>query len=348
MNNQILQTLRTYVEPLTGMPLSTVETSVAGNHVEVCITLGFPAQQYQQVVRDTLLAHLAAQHPDIQFTLQISSEIAPKVVFSQIERHPQIKNIIALASGKGGVGKSTTTVNLAAALAREGARVGVLDADIYGPSQPQMLGAHAKPTVYEDKRFDPVVCHGMQTMSLGYLVDINTPMVWRGPMVSGALQQLFFDTNWSELDYLFIDLPPGTGDIQLTLSKKVPVTAAVVVTTPQDVALLDARKAVEMFKKVSVPVFGLIENMALHTCSQCGHQEPIFGAGGVQTMSGEIDVPVLGSLPLDIRIREQADRGVPIVIAEPASPSAQAYVGIARTLSARLSLQASVANSPCA
>lgn len=330
------------------MPLPDVEVSVNGDDASILVKLGFPADLYQESLRNGLITHLSEFHPGCHFTLQVQSNIEAKVVFSQIARHPQIKNIIAVASGKGGVGKSTTTVNLAASLAREGAKVGVLDADIYGPSQPKMLGADAKATVYEDKRFDPVLCHGMQTMSLGYLVDINTPMVWRGPMVSGALQQLFFDTNWSELDYLFVDLPPGTGDIQLTLSKKIPVTAAVVVTTPQDVALLDARKAVEMFKKVSVPVFGLIENMALHTCSECGHQEPIFGAGGVHTMSGETEVPVLGSLPLDIRIREQSDLGAPIVLSEPDSKSAQAYVDIARTLAARLSLQASVQDSPCA
>lgn len=326
----------------TTLGASNAPTSVRmdDNIARIEIQLGFPVKQYQHDLMQRIAAYLKVHFPELQSDISITSTIEPKVIFSQIAPHPEIKNIIAVASGKGGVGKSTTSVNLAAALTSDGARVGILDADIYGPNQAHMLGKPQRALVHENKRFEPVMCFGMQAISMAYLVDITTPMVWRGPMVSGALQQLFFDTNWSDLDYLVIDLPPGTGDVQLTLSKKIPVTAAVVVTTPQDIALLDARKAVEMFKKVSVPVFGLIENMAQHTCSQCGHQEAIFGAGGVSSMSEATGVPVLGSLPLDMNIRQQADSGEPIVFANPTSEPSKAYISIARTLSAKLSLQA--------
>ncbi len=222
-----------------------------------------------------------------------------------------IKNILAIASGKGGVGKSTTAVNLAFALSQTGARTGILDADIYGPSIPLMLGIHHRPEVTEQKKIHPIVAHGIQSMSIGYLVDEKTPMAWRGPMVSAALQQLLNDTLWDELDYLIIDLPPGTGDIQLTLAQKIPVTAAIIVTTPQDLALLDARRAYEMFRKVNVPVIGIIENMSVHICSQCGHAESIFGEGGGKKMEAQYAIPLLGQLPLDIHIREQADTGKP-------------------------------------
>jgi len=238
-----------------------------------------------------------------------------KTVQQGLKPHPAIKNIIAIASGKGGVGKSTTAVNIAAALSSNGASVGILDADIYGPNQPQMLGVVEEPEVQEGQRLNPLVRHGIQTMSMGYLVDKNTPMVWRGPMVTTALQQLFNNTNWKDLDYLIIDMPPGTGDIQLTLAKKIPVAGAVVVTTPQDLSLLDARKGLEMFNKVNVNVLGIIENMSTHICSQCGHAEAIFGADGAAKIAEECGVPLLGQLPLDIRIREQSDKGIPIVLA---------------------------------
>lgn len=241
----------------------------------------------------------------------------------------KVKNIIAIASGKGGVGKSTTTVNLALALMLHGQRVGILDADIYGPNQPQMLGVNSKPESSDGKTLEPVLAHGIQSMSIGYLVDINTPMVWRGPMATGALQQLLNDTNWDNLDYLLIDLPPGTGDIQLTLSQKIPLSGAVIVTTPQDIALLDVRKGIGMFEKVKVPVLGIVENMSLHICSQCGHSEPIFGTGGGEKIAQEYNVELLGSLPLDMRIREQADSGKPTVIAEPDSSITQIYKDIA-------------------
>jgi len=251
-----------------------------------------------------------------------------------------IKNIIAVASGKGGVGKSTTAVNLALALSAEGANVGILDADIYGPSQPRMLGVHGKPESKDGKTLEPMTSYHLQAMSIGFLVDEETPMIWRGPMVTQALQQLLKDTNWTDLDYLIIDLPPGTGDIQLTLAQQVPVSGAVIVTTPQDIALLDARKGLKMFQKVEVPVLGVIENMSTHICSQCGHEEHIFGAGGGTKMAEQYDVNFLGSLPLDIRIREETDNGKPTVVAEPESRIAQTYREIARRAAAKLSLQA--------
>lgn len=250
---------------------------------------------------------------------------------------PQIKNIIAVASGKGGVGKSTTAVNLALALA-EHAKVGILDADIYGPNQPQMLGATEKPETI-DKKLQPVVRYGIQSMSIGYLIDSDTPMIWRGPMVTTALQQLLNDTNWQNLDYLIIDLPPGTGDIQLTLSQKIPVSGAVIVTTPQDIALLDARKAIAMFRKVNVPVLGVIENMSTHICSQCGHEEAIFGSGGGEQLAKQYEVELLGRLPLDKRIREQADNGKPTVVAEPDSKISHLYREIAKHLLLKLAAQ---------
>lgn len=260
-----------------------------------------------------------------------SPKIEPRQTQASIPPIPNVKNIIAVASGKGGVGKSTTTVNLAIALANTGAKVGILDADIHGPNQPHMLGTVQKPAV-KSKKFIPIKAHGVQSMSIGYLVDTTAPVVWRGPMVSQALRQLLNDTAWEELDYLFIDMPPGTGDIQLTLSKAVPVSGAVIVTTPQDVALLDARKGLEMFRKVNVHVLGVVENMSVHTCSQCGHTESIFGAGGGEKISAECDVPLLGQLPLDIAIREAVDKGCPTVAANPNSEIAQRYTEIAQKI----------------
>lgn len=247
----------------------------------------------------------------------------------------KIKQIIAVASGKGGVGKSTTAVNLALALQQEGARVGILDADIYGPSQPLMLGVTERPII-KDKKISPIIRHGIQSMSIGYLVDDKAAMVWRGPMVSAALQQLLNDTLWDELDYLVIDLPPGTGDIQLTLAQKIPVSGAVVVTTPQDLALLDARRAYEMFRKVNVPVLGVVENMSTHICSNCGHEEPIFGQGGGERLAKQYELDFLGALPLDIHIREQTDSGVPTVVADPEGKNAKIYREIARKVQEKL------------
>jgi len=250
--------------------------------------------------------------------------------------HPRIRNVIAVGSGKGGVGKSTTAVNLALALKALGARVGVLDADIYGPSVPAMLGLSGRPESPDNKSIEPLRAFGVEAMSIGFLIEPDSPMIWRGPMATSALTQLFNDTLWDDLDFLLIDLPPGTGDIQLTLSQKIPVAGAVIVTTPQDIATLDARKALNMFEKVEVPVLGIVENMAVHTCSNCGHVEHLFGEGGGQRMAEQYGVPLLGSLPLDIAIREQGDVGAPIVVAQPQSAAAQAYLAAAQRLAEEL------------
>jgi ATP-binding protein involved in chromosome partitioning len=249
----------------------------------------------------------------------------------------QIRNIIAVASGKGGVGKSATAVNLALALQADGARVGVLDADIYGPSMPRMLGVRGQPQTVGN-RIVPQQAHGLQVMSIGFMVEEDTPMIWRGPMVTSALQQLLTETNWESLDYLVIDLPPGTGDIQLTLAQKVPVSGCLIVTTPQDIALLDARKAIQMFRKVEMSVLGIVENMSTHICSQCGHEEPIFGSGGGARMAEQYGMPLLGQLPLDLRIREDLDHGRPTVVSAPESELTARYRAVARNLSARLSM----------
>ena len=257
-------------------------------------------------------------------------------VQANLTPHPRVRNVIAVGSGKGGVGKSTTAVNLALALAAEGARVGLLDADVYGPSIPAMLGLSGKPESPDNKSIEPMRAFGVEAMSIGFLVDADMPMIWRGPMATSALTQLFSDTRWGDLDYLLIDLPPGTGDIQLTLAQKIPVAGAVIVTTPQDIATLDAKKALKMFEKVEVPVLGIVENMAIHVCSNCGHAEHIFGSGGGGRMSEQYGVPLLGSLPLQIGIREQGDSGTPITVAQPDSVPAQAYRQTARVMAATL------------
>ena len=262
--------------------------------------------------------------------------VVPHAVQGTLNPSPRVKNVIAVGSGKGGVGKSTTAVNLALALHADGARVGLLDADVYGPSIPAMLGLSGRPDSPDNKSIEPMRAFGVEAMSIGLLVDQDTPMIWRGPMATSALMQLFTDTLWGDLDYLLIDLPPGTGDIQLTLAQKIPVAGAVVVTTPQDIATLDARKALKMFEKVEVAVLGIVENMAVHTCSNCGHVEHLFGEGGGQRMAAQYGVPLLGSLPLDIAIREQGDAGRPVVVAAPDSAAAQAYRQAARALVAQL------------
>jgi ATP-binding protein involved in chromosome partitioning len=274
----------------------------------------------------------------------VSANVTMKIVAHTVQRGlkvlPNVKNIIAVSSGKGGVGKSTVAVNLALALAAEGAQVGVLDADIYGPSQPMMLGINGKPESADGKTMEPLTNHGVQAMSIGFLIDTDQPMVWRGPMVTQALQQLLGQTNWKDVDYLIIDMPPGTGDIQLTLAQQVPVTGAIIVTTPQDIALIDAKKGLKMFEKVNVPILGLVENMAIHVCSNCGHAEHIFGSGGADAMGREYEVEVLGSLPLDIRIREQTDAGGPTVVAEPDSEIATTYKAIARKVAVKIAEKA--------
>jgi len=313
------------------------EVQVTPGALRLKLQLGYPAERLREPLRRELEPKLAALPGVGAVELDIGWQVQPGRS-AKVGRLPGVRNLIAVASGKGGVGKSTTAVNLALALAREGARAGLLDADIYGPSQQLMLGIaeELRPEVKDGKSFLPVMAHGLQTMSMGYLVTEKTPMVWRGPMVSGALWQLLGSTLWDDLDYLVVDLPPGTGDIQLTLSQRAPLTGALIVTTPQDIALLDARKAIEMFRKVQVPVLGVVENMSIHICSQCGHREPIFGAGGGERIAAECGVPLLGALPLDIRIREQVDGGRPPLIADPEGEVAASYLDIARRLGAAL------------
>ncbi|HET8942915.1 MAG TPA: iron-sulfur cluster carrier protein ApbC, partial [Rudaea sp.] len=303
------------VDPNTGQDLvaggAIKDVGIDGDKVAVDVVLGYPAAGWHETlaaqVRDVLQADAGIGNA----VVNVSSRLHAHKVQKDLTPMPNVKNIIAVASGKGGVGKSTTAVNLALALAAEGARVGILDADIYGPSIPRMLGVSGKPDSKDGQRIEPKSAHGIQAMSIGFLIDEDTPMIWRGPMVTQALTQLLNETNWVDLDYLIIDLPPGTGDIQLTLCQRVPVSGAIIVTTPQDIALLDARKGLKMFEKVEVPVLGIVENMAVHVCSQCGHAEHIFGAGGGERMAAEYDVPMLGSLPLDVHIREQVDGGQP-------------------------------------
>lgn len=338
---QIHTALRDIIDPNTGKDFVSSKSArnirIDGQNVALDIVLGYPAKAVAADIQ-TLVANKLKSLPEVgSVFVSVSSKIVAHVVQRGVQLLPKVKNIIAVASGKGGVGKSTTAVNLALALAAEGASVGILDADIYGPSQPQMLGINARPESADGKSMEPLERHGIQAMSIGFLIDIDTPMVWRGPMVTGALEQLLRDTNWRDLDYLVIDLPPGTGDIQLTLSQKVPVTGAIIVTTPQDIALLDARKGLKMFEKVGVPIIGLVENMSTHICSQCGHEEPIFGAGGGAQMCQDYDIELLGSLPLDIKIRQQADSGTPTVVAEPAGQIAGIYRQIARRVAVSLS-----------
>ena len=335
--------LKDYVDPYLEQDLIAAKCvkniRCENGRVEVDVELGFPAGGYRDALIAALCARLSALPEVVEVAVQVETKIIAHEVQKGLKPLPGVKNIIAVASGKGGVGKSTTAVNLALALSVEGAKVGLLDADIYGPSQPRMLGANQQPESPDGKTLLPVVSHGIQSMSIGYLIEEETPMVWRGPMVTQALEQLLRDTRWQDLDYLIIDLPPGTGDTQLTLSQKVPVSGAIIVTTPQDIALLDARKGLKMFEKVEVSVLGIVENMSIHICSQCGHEEYIFGAGGGQRMADQHQAPFLGSLPLDIRIREETDGGRPTVIAEPDSRIAGLYREIARRASARLSLQ---------
>ncbi|MDE2272130.1 MAG: iron-sulfur cluster carrier protein ApbC [Xanthomonadaceae bacterium] len=313
---------------------------VDGDKVAVEIALGYPARGWRDGFAVRIKALLEADPEIAQATVSVTSRIATHAVQDKLTPLPGVKNIIAVASGKGGVGKSTVAVNLALALAAEGASVGVLDADIYGPSQPRMLGIEGRPESPDGKSIIPMANHGVQVMSIGFLVGEDTPMVWRGPMVTQALTQLLHSTRWHDLDYLVVDMPPGTGDIQLTLTQRVPVAGAVIVTTPQDIALLDAQKGLKAFEKVQVPVLGIIENMATHVCSNCGHEEHVFGEGGGALMAERYGVPLLGSLPLDIRIREQADSGNPTVSAMPESDLALRYREIARKAAAMLALQA--------
>ncbi|MBI4808855.1 MAG: iron-sulfur cluster carrier protein ApbC [Nitrosomonadales bacterium] len=311
---------------------------VSGSDVTLDVSLGYPAKSVWAEIKAAIEAHLKSALPGAgKIEATVSSKVVPHAVQRGVKLVDGVKNIIAVASGKGGVGKSTTAVNLALALAAEGARVGMLDADIYGPSQPTMLGISGQPDSEDGKTMLPMTNHGLQAMSVGFLVDAtDTPMIWRGPMVTQALEQLLHQTKWDNLDYLVMDLPPGTGDIQLTLAQKVPVTGAVIVTTPQDIALLDARKGLKMFEKVGIKIVGIVENMSTHICSQCGHEEHIFGAGGGEKMCADYNTEFLGGLPLDIRIREQADSGNPTVVADPDGNIARVYKQIARRIAVKV------------
>lgn len=335
--------LKTLIDPNNGVDLvsgkAVKSIVVEGGNVNVVLELGYPAKSYLPTLKASVEAALKGFEGIETITVEAGINIIAHAVQQSLQPLPNVKNIIAVASGKGGVGKSTTAVNLALALAAEGANVGILDADIYGPSIPTMLGLSGAPVSQDNKTMLPKVAFGVQTNSIGYLVDQDQAMIWRGPMVTSALQQLLKETVWDDVDYLVIDLPPGTGDIQLTLAQQIPVSGAVIVTTPQDIALIDAQRGLGMFEKVNIPVLGVIENMSMHICSNCGHAEAIFGEGGGAAMSAKNKVELLGSLPLDIHIRQNADAGRPTVVADPDGKAAEMYRSIARKMAAKLALR---------
>ncbi|MBI3042908.1 MAG: iron-sulfur cluster carrier protein ApbC [Betaproteobacteria bacterium] len=341
---QVQDALRKLVDPNTRKDFVSTKSArnmrVDGDKVSVEILLGYPAKSQLGPIREQVTKALKAIPGIGAVNVDAQMKIVSHAVQRGVKLVPSIKNIIAVASGKGGVGKSTVAVNLALALAAEGASVGVLDADIYGPSQPTMLGIRGRPESRDGKSLEPMEGHGVQAMSIGFLIDLETPMVWRGPMVTQALEQLLNETKWREVDYLVVDLPPGTGDIQLTLAQRVPVTGAIIVTTPQDIALMDARKGLKMFEKVGIPILGIVENMSTHVCSKCGHEEHIFGEGGGERMGKDYNVELLGALPLDIHIREQADSGKPTVVADPDGRVSQTYKQIARRVAVMIAEKA--------
>ena len=343
-NEQLLAALQAVIDPNTGKDFVSTKQlrnlSVEGGSVAFDVELGYPAKSQIPALRQALIA-AAKGVPGVD---NVSANVSSKIIAHAAQRGvallPQVKNIIAVASGKGGVGKSTTAVNLALALAAEGARVGILDADIYGPSQPMMMGIEGRPESEDGQTMEPLENYGVQVMSIGFLVDQDEAMIWRGPMATQALEQLLRQTNWKDLDYLIVDMPPGTGDIQLTLSQRVPMTGAVIVTTPQDIALLDARKGVAMFEKVGVPILGVVENMAVHVCTNCGHVEHIFGEGGGKRYADEKSLDYLGALPLNLQIRLQADNGKPTVVSDPDSEVAGIYKAVARQVAIKVAAKA--------
>jgi len=342
--DQIKSALSQVIDPNTNKDLisskSIKHIQIHGTEVSLDVELGYPAESQLEIMRDKVVEAISALDEVTKVNANVVSKIVAHAVQRGIKVLPGIKNIIAVASGKGGVGKSTTAVNLALALSSEGARVGILDADIYGPSIPLMMGITGRPESLDGKSIEPLENYGIQVSSIGFMIDPEQPMVWRGPMVTQALVQLLGETNWRELDYLVIDMPPGTGDVQLTLSQKVPVTGVVIVTTPQDIALLDARKGLKMFEKVGIPILGIVENMSTHICSNCGHEEAIFGSGGGAKMCAQYGVDLLASLPLMMSIREQMDSGIPTVVADPTGGVTEIYKEIARKVAIKVAEKA--------
>jgi ATP-binding protein involved in chromosome partitioning len=336
--------LKNVVDPNTGRDFVSTRQlknlKVEGGDVSFDVELGYPAKSQIATLRKALIAAVRTLPGVENVSINLSTRIIAHAVQRGVQLLPTIKNVVAVASGKGGVGKSTTAVNLALALAAEGAAVGILDADIYGPSQPMMMGIEGRPESSDGKSMEPMENYGVQVMSIGFLVDTDNPMIWRGPMATQALEQLLRQTNWNDLDYLIVDMPPGTGDIQLTLSQRVPLTGAVIVTTPQDIALLDAKKGLKMFEKVGVPILGIVENMAVHVCSNCGHAEHIFGADGGRKMAAEYGVDYLGALPLSMSIREQADAGRPTVVSDADGDVAALYKAMARQVAVKIAAKA--------
>ncbi|MFN9707792.1 MAG: iron-sulfur cluster carrier protein ApbC [Burkholderiales bacterium] len=341
-DSALREALQSIVDPLTGKDFITTRhlswSSPEPDRVVLRLALPYPARSHWPALQQSLEAAVVAVAPHLKVSVEIDTQVLAHAVPRGQQLLSGVKNIIAVASGKGGVGKSTTAANLALALAVEGAHVGLLDADIYGPSQPWMMGLSGhQPKSLDGQVMEPLENHGVQVMSIGFLVDADHPMIWRGPMATQALDQLLRQTRWHDLDYLIVDMPPGTGDIQLTLSQRVPLTGAVIVTTPQDIALLDARKGLRMFEKVNVPILGIVENMAIHRCSECGHTSHIFGAEGGQKMAAQYGVEYLGGLPLALSIREQVDSGKPTVISEPEGSIAATYRDIARRMAVKIS-----------
>ena len=342
--SSLLEALKSVIDPNSGRDFVAAKQlknlRIDGGDVAFTVELGYPGKSQHPALRKALIAAARGVAGVDNVSVEISTRIVSHAVQRGVQLLPKVKNVIAVASGKGGVGKSTTTVNLALALAAEGASVGILDADIYGPSQPTMMGISGRPESEDGKTIEPMENYGVQVMSIGFLIEPDQAMIWRGPMATQALDQLLHQTNWRELDYLLVDMPPGTGDIALTLSQRVPLTGAIIVTTPQDIALLDAKKGLKMFEKVGVPILGIVENMAVYSCPNCGHTEHIFGADGGKKMAAEYKVDYLGALPLTLSIREQADSGRPSVVADPDGEVAGLYKSVARQVAVKIALKA--------